>query len=110
MPELQQRYIGHRERDVATIIAAMKRDDFELIATLGHNMRGTAASYGYPEVGAIGEQIEAAATQRNLVLLADQLESLDAWIGRARAGQASGPESFLDVPTTAHKGGPARAR
>jgi HPt (histidine-containing phosphotransfer) domain-containing protein len=87
--ELQQRYIGHRERDVATIIAAMKRDDFELIATLGHNMRGTGTSYGYPEIGAIGEQLEAAATQRNVVLLGDQLESLDAWIARARAGQAS---------------------
>jgi HPt (histidine-containing phosphotransfer) domain-containing protein len=86
---LQERFLQHRERDMAVLIAAMQSDDFESIGRIGHNMRGTGTSYGHPDLSAIGESLEAAGDAKNLGRIAEQLALLAAWIDRARAGSLS---------------------
>jgi signal transduction histidine kinase/HPt (histidine-containing phosphotransfer) domain-containing protein len=86
--KLFPKFLDHRERDAATIRAALEREDFDTIATLGHNMRGNGVSYGFPEVSAIGQRIETAAVARSARRVAEQLARLDECLARIRAQRA----------------------
>jgi CheY-like chemotaxis protein len=98
---LRPKFLEHRERDVATIRGALARKDFEIIATLGHNMRGTGVSYGYPEVSAIGGRLEAAAQAKNGRRIDEQIGRLEAWLLRIRNKLAAGrPASSTRVRAT----------
>ncbi len=77
---LLPRFLGHRRRDVASIRAALASDDFETVARLGHNMRGSGVSYGFPNVSLIGEELEAAADARDARRVDEQLALLEAWV------------------------------
>jgi HPt (histidine-containing phosphotransfer) domain-containing protein len=81
---LLPKFIGHRERDAGAIRAALEHGDFEVIVTLGHNMRGNGPSYGFPEIGAIGERLEAAAGARDARRVGEQVAALEAWITHAK--------------------------
>ncbi len=80
---LLPRFFEHRLRDVATLVAALEREDFETIARLGHNMVGNGVSYGFPEISAIGERLEAEATLGDASAVREQVELLDACLARA---------------------------
>ncbi len=79
---LLPKFIEHRERDVASIRDALARQDFDAIARLGHNMRGNGRSYGFPELGAIGELLESAADTKNEAMIGEQLTALVAWLAQ----------------------------
>jgi HPt (histidine-containing phosphotransfer) domain-containing protein len=80
---LLPRFIAHRAEDVATIRQALDRDDYAIIARLGHNMRGNGQAYGFPDVATIGERMEAAARTRDVVGVRDQLTALEDWVSRS---------------------------
>lgn len=73
-------FIAHRGRDLASILAALDQGDFETVARLGHNMRGNGNSYGFPEISAIGKELEAAAKARDEESIRDQMAMLEVWI------------------------------
>jgi HPt (histidine-containing phosphotransfer) domain-containing protein len=79
---LLPRFLEHRRADVTTIGAALERADFEAIARLGHNMAGNGLSYGFPELGAIGERLEREAKDGNASGVREQLASLEAFLAR----------------------------
>ena len=54
-----------RKADLAAVSALLEKEDFEAIRTLGHNMKGSGASHGLPEISRIGEYMEAAAIRRD---------------------------------------------
>jgi HPt (histidine-containing phosphotransfer) domain-containing protein len=82
---LLPRYLEHRARDVAALRHALDVEDFPSVGRIGHNLRGNGRSYGFPELAAIGEGLEAAARAKNAARIREQLESLDAWL-RANRG------------------------
>jgi HPt (histidine-containing phosphotransfer) domain-containing protein len=79
---LLPRFLEHRRTDVATIRAALERGDFERIGRLGHNMAGNGVSYGFPEMSAIGERLEAEAHVGNATAIREELASLEAALAR----------------------------
>lgn len=58
---LFQKFLQNRRRDLTAIESAITSGDFAAIRTLGHNMQGTCAAYGVPELGGLGTRLEAAA-------------------------------------------------
>jgi HPt (histidine-containing phosphotransfer) domain-containing protein len=82
---LLPRFLEHRRRDAATIRTALECRDFETIGRLGHNMSGNGVSYGFPEISAIGECLEAEAIAGNSMALREHLASLDACLARVDA-------------------------
>jgi signal transduction histidine kinase len=92
---LQQRFVEHRGRDLAALTAALQQEDFETIARLGHSMRGNGVSYGHVDVSAIGERLEAAANDKNVGLVAEELGALGAWIARVRGETADGKATVV---------------
>jgi PAS domain S-box-containing protein len=51
-------FLRNRRSDVATMRDALSRDDLQMAERLGHNMRGTGASYGFQAIADIGGAIE----------------------------------------------------
>ncbi|MFN7939261.1 MAG: ATP-binding protein [Bryobacteraceae bacterium] len=54
-------YLQKRREEVALLLELVGQGDYERIATVGHNWKGTGAAYGFPGISVIGAEMEAAA-------------------------------------------------
>ena len=106
----RQRYLANRAQEAAAALEALRRGDIEAVETLGHNLRGNAAGYGFPRLGALGERIENAARARDLAMLGELIHRLASDVSAAGVAAshrpASGTHSRADDPvkTRARKG------
>jgi HPt (histidine-containing phosphotransfer) domain-containing protein len=89
---LLPKFIGHRARDLETLRDALAQRDFETVGRIGHNMRGNGHSYGFPEIGLLGERLEAAADTRNEPAIGEQLAALEAWLAQQQTPETSRDE------------------
>ncbi|MFZ0917763.1 MAG: response regulator [Candidatus Udaeobacter sp.] len=71
-------YLEGRRRDILSVLAALDRDDYEQIRTIGHKMRGSGTGYGFPEITAIGQRVELAAKSRDEKKTREHLTELSA--------------------------------
>lgn len=58
-------YIERRKTELNDLRAAVAAADFARLATVGHNVKGTAGSYGAPELGLLAEKIHVAAVEKD---------------------------------------------
>jgi HPt (histidine-containing phosphotransfer) domain-containing protein len=93
---LEAKFIGHRERDVSTILECLEGDDYEGIARTGHNLRGNGPSYGFPELAIVGEALERAAQARDASRVREAASQLEAWTiaARERRGEQGAEPRF----------------
>jgi HPt (histidine-containing phosphotransfer) domain-containing protein len=54
-------YLENRRQDIALILSALERNDFETIRAIGHKMKGSGGGYGFDRITEIGRALEAAA-------------------------------------------------
>jgi len=73
--ELARQYLERRRADLAAVETAFADSAHAELRLRGHNMRGTAASYGHAELGAIGYRLEQAALAQDAA--AEQLAVAD---------------------------------
>ena len=59
-------YVENRRGDLSALLAAIDQADLPTILRLGHNMKGTGASYGLALISEIGAVLEEAARQGDL--------------------------------------------
>ena len=59
------KYLRSRHQDLEEIPNALKALNFEGISRIGHNMKGSGTSYGFPELTEVGAELEVAARLRN---------------------------------------------
>jgi CheY-like chemotaxis protein len=50
LQELIPQYLSDRKNDLVSIQRLLQERDFDRVRTLGHNMKGTGASYGFSEI------------------------------------------------------------
>jgi len=75
--ELMPWFLDKRRKEVGVILSALEQSDFEIIRTLGHNMKGSGGGYGLPKVTDLGAAIESAAQQAKI----DQVRQLATELG-----------------------------
>jgi HPt (histidine-containing phosphotransfer) domain-containing protein len=75
-PALLERFLVHRDREIAAAREALGREDFAWLATLGHNLHGSGSSFGFPRLSVLGGQIEVAAQNGEASELARLLAQL----------------------------------
>lgn len=75
---VRPQYLRSRRGDLGVLLAARDAEDLETIRRLGHDMKGSGTSFGFPDVSEIGASIENAAK-------INSLEAADHAIGRLRA-------------------------
>ena len=58
-------YLKNREKDLLDFQLALRENNFDAIATLGHSMKGSGGGYGFDDLSSIGRAIEKAAKNRD---------------------------------------------
>jgi signal transduction histidine kinase/DNA-binding NarL/FixJ family response regulator len=59
------RFLSNVRKNPAAIAAALARGDYDTVRSLGHNMKGTGASFGLPQISALGDRLERAAKEQS---------------------------------------------
>jgi signal transduction histidine kinase/DNA-binding response OmpR family regulator len=69
-------YLETRRTDLQASFAALSAGDYGRVRTLGHNLRGTGAGYGFPKLSEFGEAIETAAQEADAAAIEAHLKDL----------------------------------
>ena len=78
--ELRKKYCDRRAEDVEEISSALERKRFDLLSKVGHQLRGSASTYGYEPLSSIGQKMEFAAQHRCIQEGQECLFALKAWL------------------------------
>ncbi len=74
------RYIERRRTDLDVCRSALQTGDFSKVETIGHQLKGNAATFGFPDLGLVGADIEKAGKDRDADLLAQNTIRLEGWL------------------------------
>lgn len=80
MRSLLDLFLETRRADLARLDGALAAGDFAAIRAIGHAFKGSSASFGFPEAGRIGAELEEAAGRADHVAVATLLPALKASI------------------------------
>ncbi len=69
-------FLDNRRKDLSRMQDALAQEDYEAIRTTGHRMKGLAGSYGFSDIGAVGERLELAARSRDLAAIRQEIDQL----------------------------------
>jgi histidine phosphotransfer protein HptB len=84
-------YLAWRRKEVPELIALLAASDFERLAKLSHNIKGTGTSYGLPELSRIGADLELAAKQRDANAASAQLTQLNYYLEHVQVAAHEAP-------------------
>lgn len=86
--DLVPSFLARRREDVATIRAALEAGDFEPLRLLGHRISGSAAGYGFAQMGLVGRELELAALRRDAKACTAATDKLEAMLAERAPSQA----------------------
>jgi HPt (histidine-containing phosphotransfer) domain-containing protein len=75
-------FLENRRKDIAAMLTALDRGDFETVRILGHSMKGAGGGYGFDAVTDIGAALEQAAKDRNPDGVRKGLRDLSSYLER----------------------------
>jgi HPt (histidine-containing phosphotransfer) domain-containing protein len=76
--ELKLKYLERRIQDIQNLKSYMQNNDFSYALKLGHQVKGNAVTFDFPQLAFIGMQIEKAAMKSDkekINILLDKMES-----------------------------------
>jgi HPt (histidine-containing phosphotransfer) domain-containing protein len=76
-------YLANRREELKEMIRLLAAQDFEKLAVLGHNIKGTGAPFGFPAISRIGAALEHSAGQMDAAAAGRQLEELRDYLDKA---------------------------
>ncbi len=79
-------YLEKRRGDVAALESALERRDFATVHTLGHQMAGSGAGYGFAEITAIGAVLEESALASDPARIRRAIGDLDRFLRNVVTG------------------------
>jgi HPt (histidine-containing phosphotransfer) domain-containing protein len=82
--ELVPGYLARQRRDVSGMISLLAASDYDRLEVLGHNMKGSGASYGFAELTRFGAELETAAMEADHDALASKIPQLDDYLSRVQ--------------------------
>jgi CheY-like chemotaxis protein len=92
---LARAYLANRAKDLGTIRAAVKRQDYDAIHGIGHNMHGSGRMFGFAELTEFGVSLQHAANVRDTAEIRRLAGCIDAYLLRTRIEAASPDDSGL---------------
>jgi CheY-like chemotaxis protein/HPt (histidine-containing phosphotransfer) domain-containing protein len=69
-------YLANRRNEVSEMIELLAASDFKRLSVLGHNLKGTARGYGFPDLAPMGSALELSASYRDSGALHTQITDL----------------------------------
>jgi len=77
-------YLSNRRKEVLEMIELLAASDFAGLATLNHNLKGSGASYGFPELTRLGDTLERLAKQKDVEALRTYITELRSYLDRVQ--------------------------
>jgi HPt (histidine-containing phosphotransfer) domain-containing protein len=77
--ELKIKYLQRRTQDIEKLRALMEKNEFSEASKLGHQVKGNAITFEFPQMAGLGIEIEKAAKLEDrfhLSRLLDEMESM----------------------------------
>jgi CheY-like chemotaxis protein/HPt (histidine-containing phosphotransfer) domain-containing protein len=81
LEEIVPGYLAARREELPEMMSLLAACDFKRLVVLGHNIKGTGGSYGFPELTRMGAALENSAKQTNPESLRIQLAELSDYLG-----------------------------
>jgi signal transduction histidine kinase/CheY-like chemotaxis protein len=78
-------YLEKRKADVAQLRLAIQQGDFDTVRTLGHQMAGSGAGYGFAEITEIGATLEESALAADAVRIRQEIQNLQQFLNNVVA-------------------------
>jgi CheY-like chemotaxis protein len=82
-------YLENRRDDIARMTTASERGDWATIESLAHKIKGSGASYGFPQMSDIGRELEAAARGAKAAEVRDGIRRLKDYLAEVEAERAA---------------------
>lgn len=83
--ELYRSYHQRRKGDLQRLREAFAAGDVEPFKMLGHQLKGNAPTYGYPELAKLGEEMEKLSSETLQTDGEKLLQDIQAWIEETEA-------------------------
>lgn len=77
--ELKIKYLKRRIQDIEDLRSSLELDDFSIAMKLGHQVKGNAVTFEFPQMASIGLEIESAAKRKDkerVKILAEKMEDV----------------------------------
>ncbi len=85
---LVPKYLAAKSSQIETARADLSAHEFDSIRRFGHNLKGTGRGYGFPEIEALGRELEESAKVADETSIARQLQALDEFVAEAAVSVA----------------------
>ena len=82
--ELKVKYLERKVQDIQVLIASLNDNDFAPALKLGHQVKGNAVTFDFPQMAPIGIKIENAAKNQDKESLRGLIEQMSQVIHEAR--------------------------
>lgn len=63
--ELKRKYLERRIEEIQQLLNSLESDDFSVALRVGHQVKGNAQTFEFPQMAPLGTQIELAAKRRD---------------------------------------------
>lgn len=73
-------YLERRHDDIAELQAAISGSNFAVIQSIGHNLKGSGAGYGFDEITELGGTLEQAGIERDVATAAAMTGRLEEYL------------------------------
>ncbi|MGQ0749499.1 MAG: response regulator [Betaproteobacteria bacterium] len=94
---LARAYLANRAKDLETIRAALRRQDYDAIHGIGHNMHGSGRMFGFSELTELGARLQQAANARDTAEIGRVESGIDAYLLRTRIEAARPGDTRLPL-------------
>ena len=85
--ETIHRYIERRKGDLEVCRTVFVSLDFAKVETIGHQLKGNAATFGFPGLASVGAGLEKAGKSKDVALLAQSAIELERWLASVQEVQ-----------------------
>lgn len=73
-------FLQNRQKDVATLQAALVNSDMAAVQALGHSLKGVGGGYGFNRITELGAGLEAAARDSDTASISAQVTELEQYL------------------------------
>jgi HPt (histidine-containing phosphotransfer) domain-containing protein len=90
--EAREKYKDRRKLDLIHCRESLKSRNYDVIQTIGHNLKGNGISFGFPELSTLGEEMENSAKESNSFELEDLINRFEQWVTAQERLKSTPPE------------------
>lgn len=83
--ELKIKYLDRRIMDIQLLRSSLSKGDFALALKLGHQVKGNAATFEFPQMAQLGCEIEMAAKCHDRIAIENLVKKMESEIKEAQA-------------------------